>query len=378
MKLYFDNAATTLNKPPGVAEAVSDAIIRMGNPGRSGHASAMLAADAVYRCRELASDLFDVLPERVIFTMNATHALNIAIRSLVPYQGKVVLSGFEHNAVTRMLYALQADALVANHRLFDTQDTIHCFDKAIRTDVDAVIVNHVSNVFGYVQPLEEIAAICRDRGVPLIVDAAQSAGVLPISLEKLQAAFIAMPGHKALFGPQGTGMLLCGVMPKPLLFGGTGNLSMQQSMPDMMPEGLEAGTLNVPGICGLAEGMKFVQSVGVDKISEHERALSSYFCNQMNRIEACRVFRGEKETQLGVVSADFLNCDCENIAGFLAEMGVSVRSGLHCAPLAHRSAGTEKSGTVRFSFSALNTEKEIDSLMSLLERKKDDLSHGKL
>lgn len=376
--LYFDNAATTLKKPPSVSKAVSDAIACMGNPGRSGHAASMLAAEAVYHCRELASELFDVHPMQVAFTMNATHALNIAIRSLVPYKGKVVISGFEHNAVTRMLYALRATVRVADRQLFDPQYSLQCFEEAITPDTDAVIVNHISNVFGYIQPLDEIAAICRRIKVPLIVDAAQSAGVVPLSLEKTQAAFIAMPGHKALFGPQGTGMLLCGVSPKPLLFGGTGNVSLQQSMPDLLPERLEAGTLNVPGICGLAEGLKFVQKTGVKTISEHERKLADYLCRKLKQITGCTVFCGNYQTQVGVVSVLFFGADSEEVAENLATAGIAVRSGLHCAPLAHQSAGTTKTGTVRFSFSLQNRIEEIDRLIDVLNRKKDEQTLGKL
>ena len=227
--IYLDNAATTLRKPSSVYRAVRNAMHRAGTPGRGGHRAAMEAAETVYRCRELAAELFDVpYPEQVVFTMNSTHALNIAIRSLVRPGMRVVVSGYEHNAVMRPLYALGAEIRTARGILFDQADVLSAFRRELREDTGAVVLNHVSNVFGFIQPAAEIADLCRERGIPLILDASQSAGVLPISLKRLGAAFIAMPGHKGLYGPQGTGILLCGRKPEPLLFGGTGSGSRER------------------------------------------------------------------------------------------------------------------------------------------------------
>lgn len=357
--IYLDNAATTVKKPPQVAEAVADAIRCMGNPGRSGHRAAQLAAEAVFECRELASDFFELPAANVVFTMNATHALNIAIRSLVAPGRRVVISGFEHNSVTRPLAALNAEIIVAGTKLFDAEGCLAEYDRTITPDTAAVIVSHISNVFGFVQPLERIAAICAARNVPLIVDAAQSAGVLPISVEKLHAAFVAMPGHKTLFGPQGTGLLLCGTCPQPLLYGGTGAYSLQQSMPEELPERIEAGTLNVPGICGLAEGLKYVQKRGTQNIRMHEKNLTQLLSSHLKTLPGCRVFYTDADCHLGAVSVVFEGKDCEQVAEELSEHGIAVRSGLHCAPLAHRSAGTLKTGTVRFSVCDMNTEAEI-------------------
>ena len=208
--IYLDAGATTLQKPPAVALAVQSAMRRMATPGRGGHPPAMRAADAVYDCRCLAGALFDAQPEQVVFTMNATHALNLAIKTLVKPGGRAVISGFEHNAVLRPLHHLGAEIIVAGRRLFDPADTISAFDRAITPGTSAVICTHVSNVFGYILPVEEIAALCRARGVPFVLDASQSAGLLPVRLAELGADFIGMPGHKALYGPQGTGLLPCG------------------------------------------------------------------------------------------------------------------------------------------------------------------------
>ena len=245
--IYLDNAATSLIKPVGVENAVVNAMRSMASPGRGAHAPAMRAAETVFECREAAARLFKVADaENVVFTMNATHALNIAIRSVVKPGSRVLVSGFEHNSVTRPLRMLTDDITVAGSRLFDEENTLSEFDVKLRR-ADAVVCTHVSNAFGYIQPVYEIAALCRRAGVPLIVDASQSAGVLDVDFARLGAAFVAMPGHKGLFGPQGTGILLCGADALPLMSGGSGSDSISQTMPDYLPDRLEAGTLNVPG-----------------------------------------------------------------------------------------------------------------------------------
>ena len=246
--IYLDSGATTLQKPPMVAYRVQSAMRSCATPGRGGHVPAMRAAEAVYDCRVLAGQLFDAPPEQVVFTMNATHALNLAIKTLVRTGDRVVISGFEHNAVTRPLHHIGAEVAVAGTRLFDPEDTLESFRKAVTADTKAVVCTHVSNVFGYILPLDEIAALCRERQVPLIVDASQSAGLLPVSLRELDAAFLCMPGHKALYGPQGTGLLICGRTPETLLEGGSGSASRLPDMPPELPEHAEAGTQNVCGI----------------------------------------------------------------------------------------------------------------------------------
>lgn len=202
--IYLDSAATTFQKPPAVGRAMTEALASMSSPGRGGHPLAMRAADTAFRCRTELAELFGLDgPEGVAFTLNATHALNIAIKSLVPPGRRVVISGYEHNAVTRPLTALKTKVSVAGGPLFDQEAAIRAFDELIAPGVDVVICNHVSNVFGFVQPVEKVAALCRSRGVPLIVDASQSAGILPINMKSLGAAYIAMPGHKGLYGPTG-------------------------------------------------------------------------------------------------------------------------------------------------------------------------------
>ena len=253
--IYLDNGATTLHKPKAVRLAVNRALLRCANPGRGGYPAAMEAAEAVFRCRNLAGELFDCPPERVVFTMNCTHGLNMAIRTLVHPGDRVVISGFEHNAVTRPLHALGAQVTVAGRKLFDWKDTLEAFDRALAQKPVAAVFTHVSNVFGYILPVRELAELCRLHGVPFILDAAQSAGSRPVGLRSLGAEFIAMPGHKGLLGPQGTGLLLCGRDPEPLMQGGTGSISAEQDMPDFLPDRIEAGTHNMPGIAGLLAGI---------------------------------------------------------------------------------------------------------------------------
>ena len=343
--IYLDNGATSFHKPEPVYRAVEQAMRRCANPGRGGHTAAMEASRAVYRCREAAAELFACRPEQVVLTNSCTHGLNIAIRSLVRPGSRVVVSGFEHNAVVRPLYALGADMKVAGRKLFNWKDTLESFARELG-GADAAVVTHVSNVFGYILPLEEIAALCREREIPLIVDAAQSAGMLPVDFAKLGAAFVAMPGHKGLLGPQGTGLLLCGSEAQPLLYGGTGSASLPRTMPEDLPERLEAGTLNVPGYAGLTEGLRYLKHTGVRSIGEREQRQARRCAQGLKKL-GMKVFAGEHQS--GTVS--FLcGLDSEEAAEKLARQGIAVRAGLHCAPLAHESAGTLETGTIRVSF----------------------------
>ncbi|MCI7096186.1 MAG: aminotransferase class V-fold PLP-dependent enzyme [Clostridiales bacterium] len=344
--IYLDNGATSFHKPVQVRRAILDAMIRCANPGRGGYRAAMEAANEVFRCRETAGRMFGCTPEQVVFTSNCTHGLNIAIRTLVKPGANVVISGFEHNAVTRTLYGLGAVVHTAGRKLFDWDDTLREFDAALNTRPDAAVFTHVSNVFGYILPVAEMAGMCRARGIPFVVDAAQSAGCLPVSLEALGADFIAMPGHKGLLGPQGTGLLLCGREPEPLLTGGTGSESVRQEMPEFTPDRAEAGTLNVPGIAGLRAGMEYVEQVGTDRILSRESQCARRCAEELEKL-GMQVFYGAH--QAGTVSFR-PGMDCEAAAQILSRRGIAVRAGLHCAPLAHESAGTLETGTVRVSF----------------------------
>lgn len=364
--IYLDSAATTLHKPLSVCLAQGYALRHFASVGRGGHKGAALAADAVFHCRELAAALFDCDPEQAVFTLNATHALNIAIKSLVGPLDEVVVSGFEHNAVMRPLQKLGAEVKIAGRKLFDPRHTLASFRQAIGPYTKAVICTYVSNVFGYILPIAEIAELCEDRGVPLIVDASQAAGSLPISLKKLRAAFIAMPGHKGLYGPQGTGILLCGMTPDTVLEGGTGSLSKLSEMPDFLPDRAEAGTHNVCGIAGLAKGIGYVLKKRPESIFLHETALRRFAAA---KFEALGVECFEcPECQSGVLSVRVPDADSETAARMLSEHGIAVRAGLHCAPVAHESAGTLDGGTVRLSFSAFSTERDAAAAAAALKK----------
>lgn len=344
--IYLDNGATSLHKPPAVRQAMVRAMQRCANPGRGGHAAAMNAAQTVYHCRETAAHMFHCDPEQVVFTSNCTHGLNMAIRTLVKPGARVLISGFEHNAVTRPLHALGAQTVIAGDRLFDPDGLLSQFEDALKSGVDAAVFTHMSNVFGYILPVGEMARLCRHYRVPFAVDAAQSAGALEIRPDIWEADFIAMPGHKGLLGPQGTGLLVCRRTPQVLLYGGTGSQSLLQEMPDDLPDRMEAGTLNVPGIAGLDAGMRYVNQIGNDRLLRREQ-LQVAACAKGLKNLGFRVFDGAPQ---GGTLSFVPSLDCELAADRLAQRGVAVRAGLHCAPLAHRTVGTLETGTVRVSF----------------------------
>ena len=357
--IYLDNGATSFHKPEGVYRAVTNAMRSCANPGRGGYSAAMEASRRLYDCREQAAQLFDCNPEQVVLTNNCTHGLNIAIRSLVKPGGRVVVSGFEHNAVTRPLYALGAQIRVAGRKLFDWEETLEAFERELKQGADAAVFTHVSNVFGYILPVEEIAQLCRARGVHFILDAAQSAGTLPVKLKTLGADFIAMPGHKGLLGPQGTGLLLCAGNAEPLLQGGTGSASIEQEMPRELPDRLEAGTANVPGFAGLAEGLRYLKKTGLEKIYRTEHRQLERCVSGLTKL-GFQVYSGPH--QAATVS---FRCgmDCENAAEILGKQGIAVRAGLHCAPFAHESAGTLETGTVRVSFGHDTSDSQTEGFL---------------
>ena len=357
--IYLDHGATSFPKPTEVIRALSWAAQRATSPGRGGYPSAMLGSEIVYECRDAAASLFSCQSEQVVFTSSCTHGLNIAIRNLVKLGGRVVISGFEHNAVTRTLQSVGAEVIVAGRRLFDQDNTLCAFEDALRQKPDAAVFTHVSNVFGYVLPIMEMAQLCGRYGVPFVLDAAQSAGRLPVSFEKLGADYIAMPGHKGLLGVQGTGILLCREMPQPLLTGGTGSNSIAQSMPDYLPDRLEAGTLNVPGINSLLAGIRYVTRIGIHRIAHREERACRY-CSEGLKNRGLKVFSGD--CQSGTLS--FVpQIDCEEFADCLSHRGIAVRAGLHCAPLAHESAGTLNTGTVRVSFGYNASREQSERLL---------------
>ncbi len=369
--IYLDNAATTVEKPPKVVRAVEEAFRRGGNAGRgegSGYAGETLLA-----CRTEAAALFGTRPERVVFTFNATHALNIAIASLARGACRAVISGYEHNAVRRPLVARAEAGLetaVVRSPLFEPEYFLFMFERALERGADFAVCTHVSNVFGYILPIERVDALCERYGVPLIVDASQSAGVLPLDAGSLRAArFICMPGHKSLYGPQGTGLLICLGDAEPLLYGGTGQDSRADGMPDYLPERLEAGTQNLHGIAGLLEGIRYVRERTPEAILAHERAFTERVLDGLRVHPEIKTYSSRGLfCQTGVLSLELRGGDSETFAHELMLRGIATRGGLHCAPLAHESAGTSERGTVRISPSDFTRLRDADTLVATLAR----------
>ncbi len=374
--VYLDYAATSLRKPPAVWRAVKKAMRQAGGYGRSGHRAALYAGELVYACREHARRLFDLeQPEQVVFTMNATHALNQAIHALADEHTYAAISGYEHNSVVRPLEERNIRYQVLESGLFDAAGMLASAKAALEQDVNLFIINHVSNVFGSVAPLEELDALLYDAGVPLILDASQSAGVLDICVSKLRSlAAVCMPGHKGLLGPQGTGMLLvCSdALWRPLMQGGTGSLSQDMRQPALMPDRFESGTPNVPGIAGLSEGLRFLRRHGIASVRRKEQELMRVLAQQLGEVPGLELFH-HPTRQVGVLSFRHAAMCSETIAERLADRKICVRAGLHCAPLAHRSAGTLQTGTVRISLGAYSTVRDISILGRALHEILDNL-----
>ena len=363
--IFLDNAATTFRKPPEVVLAVQRALQTCASPGRGGYPAAALAEEAVFRTRRLAGELFDCDVQRVCFTRSATEGLNVALRTLLHPGDRVVISGLEHNAVTRTLYAIGTKTEAVRAPIFGAAGWAAAFEKALEQPAKAVVCTQVSNVFGSILPVERIAALCREKGIPLVVDASQSAGLLPVRLRAWGAAFVAMPGHKGLFGPQGTGLLLCGRDPEPLLYGGTGSASARQTMPEELPDRLEAGTLNVPGICGLGAGLEWLSRQDAAALLRKEQAQITAAARGLEDLGA-RVWTGPDQT--GVLSFQIPGTDPESAASEYGNRGFALRAGLHCAPLAHETAGTAPEGTIRLSVSPLTPDRDLRVFLRITQR----------
>lgn len=372
--IYLDNAATSFPKPPQVIRAMTDALQNFGaNPGRGGHQLALRAGKTVEKCREAAAVFLGVpSPERVIFTRNCTESLNIAITGMLHKGDEVICSHGEHNAVMRPLerFVNRGDITVKvlrpDERGLVPVDSLR---RAITSRTGLVIICHASNVTGVIQPVRELGAICHERGVPFLVDAAQTAGVLDVTLDGLNADMIAMPGHKGLLGPHGTGLLALrdGIAPEPLILGGTGSASESVRQPELLPDRYESGTLNLPGIAGLLAGIEFVAKQRED-IHRYENALNDRLRRQLTQIPGLRILGNEAAPRVGMTSVVPEGGDSAALADALDATGVAVRGGLHCAPAIHSYLGTMRSGAVRFAPGPYNTEQEIDDTAALVAR----------
>ena len=366
--VYFDNAATSFPKPPAVWAAMHAALREAGgNPGRGGHPLAKRAGETVYHARETAAALFRAMPEHIVFTQNCTHALNLAIHGALRQGDHVILTDLEHNAAARPVFAMAQDGVIrysVAHIFPEADGTLRELRAHLRRETRAVICTAVSNVTGQILPRREIAAFCRANGLILITDGAQGCGILPVTLDD-GMQLLCTAGHKGLYGPMGTGILISdGTVPlRPLMQGGTGSLSASLSMPDFLPDMLEPGTVNVPGIAGLDAGMQFVMQRGAADILRHEQALCGILLDGLRGLPDIRVLREDRADYAPVISFVRRDEAPEQTAERLGRLGFCVRAGLHCAPLAHQSLGTAPSGTVRVSPSVMNTPAEAEAFL---------------
>jgi cysteine desulfurase family protein len=386
--IYFDNAATSWPKPQSVPEAMAIFLRDQGaNPGRSGHAPSIQAGRVVYEVRERAARLLGHDdPLSVVFTKNATEALNLALQGLLEPGDHVVTSLMEHNSVLRPLRFLEDRGVVVTRVACASDGALDPDDvaRAITARTRLVVLSHASNVVGTLCPIGAIGRLVAERGPLFCVDAAQTAGACDIDLRAMRVDLLAFTGHKSLYGPQGTGGLCIGERARgrlrPLLYGGTGSVSDSDGHPDFLPDCFEAGTLNAVGLAGLAAGLAFVEEQGVARIREREAALTARLIEGLREIPRVRLLgTGDARRQTAVVSFNLEGRACSEVAAALEERAaICCRAGLHCAPLAHRQLGTFPEGAVRFSLGLFNTEAEIaialDALRELAERSKGDLS----
>ena len=362
--IYLDNAATTLQKPPVVGEAMLEALQTAGNPGRGAHEPTLHAARLVYDARAALAELFGAeSPACIAFASNATQALNTAIGGLIGPADHVITTVCEHNSVLRPLYRLRERGTQLSFVGVDDRAVLRYeqFEELLRPNTKAVVVTGASNVTGNATDLVFVAHFAKKHGLLLIVDAAQIAGACPIPVQKLGIDVLCFTGHKGLLGPQGTGGLYVrhGLRAAPLVVGGSGVHSFDERHPAEMPTALEAGTLNVPGIAGLGAGVRWILEQGVEALQAKETALARLFYEAVREIHGVVVYGSFAEPRAPIVSLNLAGEDSARVADALwEEFGICVRAGAHCAPLMHKALGTVEQGVVRFSFSHQNTEAE--------------------
>lgn len=364
--IYFDNGATSFPKPKGMIEEMESCMSSYcGNPGRSGHTMSMVTGEKVYQARKTVAELFRIEdPGRLIFTKNTTESLNIAMMGFLQEGDHVVTTSMEHNSVLRPLKELEARGVTHTIVQADREGCLQAgqIADAITEDTRLIAMTGASNVTGTVMPVEEVSRIAAERGIPLLLDAAQCAGAMELDAEKMGLAMMAFPGHKGLLGPLGTGGLY--VSPKidlkPLLFGGTGTESRSRSQPMDFPEGFEAGTINAPGIIGLGYSAAVIKKIGAETIRFYEHQLISKFDEAVSNMRGVDLYGPVPAKKTGISLFNIRGMECEETAERLnREFGIAVRGGYHCAGLAHRSIGTWDTGAVRLSVGPYNTQKEI-------------------
>ena len=366
--IYLDNAATSWPKPPQVIQAAAGVMMQpFGNPGRGGHKAALRAGRVVTACREALADLLGGTPEQVVFTLNCTDALNTAIRGSLRRGDHVLVTHDAHNAVMRPLAGLEQRGEITMSVLPAGQDGIiapEAIDAAVRPETALCVLTHASNVTGTLQPAGTLIAAAHRYGLPVLLDAAQTAGT--VDIKDIGADMVAMPGHKGLLGPMGTGILWLGehASPRPLREGGTGSASESVHQPDMLPDRYESGTLQLPAIAGLLQGVRFVRANG-NAIHEYETYLIDKLRGALAAMPETTVYSAENTPHVGVLSFNVKDRECAEVADLLDQRGFCLRGGLHCAPCMHHWLGTQ--GTVRASVGPYTTEGEINQLIDAVK-----------
>lgn len=371
--IYFDNAATTMRKPEAVVQAVTQALCRLGNPGRGVHDAALDASRIIFDSRRLLAELFGADdPKQIAFTANSTESLNIAIKGILSPGDHVITTALEHNSVLRPLYELEEKGVALTIIPSDPQGRIRyeAFEAAIRPNTRAIVCTHGSNLTGNLVDIRRVGRIARDHGLLFVVDASQTAGVFDIDVQDMHIDILCFTGHKGLLGPQGTGGLYAreGITVRPLLSGGSGVQTYSRTHPAQMPTALEAGTLNTHGLAGLRAAVSYLQETGLDAIRRTEQALMWEFYRQVRQIPGITVYGDFSQPErCPIVTLNVRDYDSSEVSDALAiYYGIATRPGAHCAPLMHQALGTVEQGAVRFSFCHYNTMEEINTAVSAL------------
>ena len=372
--IYLDNAATTYPKPQSVIKAVDDALEKSANPGRSGHNLSQNTAVSVYKVREKLKDMFSAPSvENVVFTLNCTHAINYVLKGLLKSGDRIVTSSFEHNAVMRPLEKLKKQGVhvdIAEAYPDDKEATVRSFSRLINTNTKLVICTAASNVIGLKMPIKEIGMMCKQFGISFCVDAAQLAGVCDINMKECNIDYLCIAAHKGLYAPMGKGVLITkDNRVNTIIEGGTVTASIMLDQPNDLPEMLESGTINVPGIIGLGAGIDFVKSKGFDKIYNHEMGLVKRLYKQLKSTPGVKLYTPEPDDNYApVLSFNINGLNSVDSASKLNSLGFATRAGLHCAPFAHKRIGTIESGTVRICPSVFTSGQDIDKFAAAVRR----------
>jgi len=395
-KVYFDNSSTSLPKAPGVSSAMKDFLDNEGfNVGRGGYSGSLNIAMDILYTRELLAEMFGAArPRDIVFTAGLTHSINMLLSGFLAKGDHVITTSMEHNSVMRPLHALSTQRGVSySIAACDTNGVLDPDSVAslVQANTRTVIVTHASNVCGTVMPIAEVGQICKQHGIRLIVDAAQTAGMLPIDMQAAHIDALAFPGHKALLGPQGIGGFAISedfaAQVEPIIWGGTGSKTQELDQPDFMPDKFESGTMNIPGIIGLKVAIEYITATGVDAIYQHKMDLYQHFIAGASEIPEMRLVAtgaasaddAQSPEKVAIVSVDFPEFDNATITAKLdKQFNIMARCGMHCAPSAHKTLGTYPQGTLRFSFGYQNTLKEVDFLLGSIKNVLADTDNGRI